>query len=952
METPTKEAALKRITELVDQFNEGYDNYKKITYSEAKTRGTFIDEFFNALGWDIHNLDGHDESYRDVIPEDKIKVEGRTKAPDYCFTIYGQRKFFVEAKKPSIPIVTDNSSVFQLRRYGYHKKLPISIITNFEEFIIYDCTKKPFITEKTSVGRIRHINYKEYAKEFDFIWNTFSKESVLKGRFDKFIKSDTEKRGTSTVDTDFLVSLNEWRMYLAKSIAWNNRGLAQEEVQYAIQQTIDRIIFLIFCEYRKIEPFGNLKIATGKGNLYKNLFELFNHADNKYNSGLFDFEKDKISAKLTIDNKVIDSIIFDLYPPNCDYDFSILPVEVLGNAYEQFLGKIIRITPGYIVKIEDKPEVKKARGVFYTPQYIVDYIVKNTVGKLIQGKTPEQISKIKIVDPACGSGSFLLGAYQFLLNFHTDYYLKNGYKEKKLKNNPLTPEGRLTTEEKRKILLNNLFGVDIDRQAVEVTKLSLLLQAMEGETEVSINRQLKLIHERILPNIDGNIKCGNSLIGQDFFDEQLALDKEEKEKLKMKINPFDWKAAFPQIFRNDGFDIVIGNPPYRTLQLGKKQESQDEINLDYYQNHYPHSFEYKINLYALFIEKSVSLIKDKGLFSFIVPGTFYNTISFKSIRKFLLDIGGFESLMDLRFKVFPGAEIGGSAIFVFSKGDNIKETQVISVQNEIEMVLSRIQKVSKKDFLQDYDYNLIQSKGGNKLLQIINKQKGIVDLGSITKIYQGIITGDNKKYISQKATNSKWKPIIKGRDINRYSLNFNENYVYYSPKDLWSNTDEKMFKVPAKIISRQTSDKLIATLDTEGYFSLDSTHVIHLFTDKIDIKYLLGLFNCKLLNFLYQSKVQEGGRVFAQVKTVNLKPLPIKIIDRKIKLEFKLYNEIIKQVDNLLQLYKDIHIAKTPAKQEQIQNEISWSENRIDELVFELYGLSEKDIITIKNNLP
>lgn len=450
MDIATQETALKRIKELVDQFDEGYDNFKKTTYDEAKTRGTFIDEFFKALGWDIHNKEGLDESYRDVIPEDKIKVEGRTKAPDYCFTISGQRKFFVEAKKPSVPIKTDNASVFQLRRYGYHNKLSISIITNFEEFVIYDCTKKPFLTDKTSICRIRHINYKEYIKEFEFLWNTFSKESVLKGRFDKFVKSDTEKRGTSTVDTDFLVSLNEWRKYLATSIARNNHRLSQEEVQYAVQQTIDRIIFLVFCEYKKIEPWGNLKSTTRKGNRYKNLFELFNNADNKYNSGLFDLQKDQISEKLTVDNKVIDNIVFDLYPPNSEYDFSIFPVEVLGNAYEQFLGKIIRITPGHIVKIEDKPEVKKAGGVFYTPQYIVDYIVKNTVGKLIHGKTPVQISKIKIVDPACGSGSFLLGAYQLLLNYHTDYYLKNGFKDKKIKNNPLTPEGRLSTEEKGK----------------------------------------------------------------------------------------------------------------------------------------------------------------------------------------------------------------------------------------------------------------------------------------------------------------------------------------------------------------------------------------------------------------------------------------------------------------------------------------------------------------------
>ncbi|MCI0474070.1 MAG: N-6 DNA methylase, partial [Ignavibacteria bacterium] len=393
----------------------------------------FIDPFFKALGWDMDNEQGYAEAYREVIHEDKVKIGGATKAPDYSFRLVGgKRLFFVEAKKPSVMVKDEIPPAYQIRRYGWSAKLPISIITDFEEFAIYDCTKKPNPTDKASTARIRYLTYREYLPEFDFIWETFSKEQVLKGSFDKFVQSDTRKKGTATVDKDFLQSLDSWRTYLATSIANNNKQLDEDEINYAVQQTIDRIIFLRIAEDRGVETYGNLKEALTHGEYYHNLFVQFRKADDKYNSGIFDFKKDRISEHLKIENKVIKTILNELYFPS-PYAFDAMPVEILGTAYEQFLGKVIRITPAHHVKIEQKPEVRKAGGVYYTPQYIVEYIVKNTVGKLIEGKTPKEINKIKIVDPACGSGSFLLGAYQYLLDYHKNYYTGNGKPSKGMK---------------------------------------------------------------------------------------------------------------------------------------------------------------------------------------------------------------------------------------------------------------------------------------------------------------------------------------------------------------------------------------------------------------------------------------------------------------------------------------------------------------------------------------
>jgi type I site-specific restriction endonuclease len=290
-----KLTAGKRISDLVNRFEEQYSSYKNSDYNETQTRRDFIDPFFKALGWDIDNEEGYAEAYREVIHEDKVKVSGATKAPDYSFRLVGgKRLFFVEAKKPSVSVKDDIQPAYQIRRYGWSAKHPISIITDFEEFAIYDCTKKPKPDDKPSVARIKYFIYKDYIKEFDFIWETFSKEQVLKGSFDKFIQSDTHKKGTTSVDNDFLESLDRWRTFLAVNISRNNKNLDEEEINFAVQQTINRIIFLRIAEDRSVEPYGNLKHALSQGNLYSNLFEQFRRADEKYNSGLFDLKKDRI----------------------------------------------------------------------------------------------------------------------------------------------------------------------------------------------------------------------------------------------------------------------------------------------------------------------------------------------------------------------------------------------------------------------------------------------------------------------------------------------------------------------------------------------------------------------------------------------------------------------------------------------------------------------------------
>ena len=273
------------------------------------------------------------------------------------------------------------------------------------------------------------------------------------------------------------------------------------------------------CEDRGIEHYGQIQNLLNGTNTYRRLREIFYHADDKYNSGLFDFKTDRLTPELKVDDKPLKDIFKTLYYPESPYEFSVLGADILGHVYEQFLGKVIRLTEGHRAKVEEKPEVRKAGGVYYTPTYIVEYIVKNTVGKImLKAKLQDRSVPFRILDPACGSGSFLLGAYQYLLDYHRDWYQKDGAQ----KHTKEIYQGRggqwyLTIQEKKRILLNNIYGVDIDPQAVEVTKLSLLLKVLEGENQDTLERQMKLFKERALPDLGSNIKCGNSLIGPDFY---------------------------------------------------------------------------------------------------------------------------------------------------------------------------------------------------------------------------------------------------------------------------------------------------------------------------------------------------------------------------------------------------------------------------------------------------
>ena len=734
--------ALKQISDLVERFQRNIEAYHSPVYNETQLRREFVDPFFEALGWDVMNKAGYAEQYKDVIHEDAIKIAGATKAPDYCFRIGGVRKFFLETKKPSIDIKGQIDPAYQLRRYAWSAKLPLSILTDFEELAIYDCRLRPRPTDKPSIGRIRFYSYSQYIDSFEEVYNLLSKESVLKGSFDKFAESERQKRGTTEVDAEFLNEIESWREALAKNIALKNPRLTVPELNFAVQLTIDRIIFLRMCEDRGIEHYGQIQNLLNGTNTYRRLREIFYHADDKYNSGLFDFKTDRLTPEIKIDDKPLKDTFKNLYYPESPYEFSVLGADILGHVYEQFLGKVIRLTEGHRAKVEEKPEVRKAGGVYYTPTYIVDYIVKNTVGKLCEGKTPRQIGSLRILDPACGSGSFLLGAYHYLLDYHRDWYQKDGPQ----KHTKEIYQGRggqwyLTIQEKKRILLNNIYGVDIDPQAVEVTKLSLLLKVLEGENQDTLERQMKLFKERALPDLGTNIKCGNSLIGSDFYqDKQMnLLDSEET----YRINPFDWEKEFPEIMKRGGFDTVIGNPPYIRIQTMKEWAASE---VEIYKDLYTSASRGNYDIYVVFVERGLSLLNKSGRLGFILPHKFFNAQYGEGLRGLLAKGKHLSEVVHFGDQqVFAGAtnytcllflDKAGSKQCHFIKVDNLTGWRINGDSTEGKIPATKIT---------TSEWNFTVGKAAD-LFEKLNEIP--VKLGDIAgRIFQGLVTGADPVFI-------------------------------------------------------------------------------------------------------------------------------------------------------------------------------------------------------------
>ena len=780
-----------------------------------------------------------------------------------------------------------------------------------------------------------------------------------------------------------------------------------------MQKTIDRIIFLRICEDRGIEPYGRLLALRNGEHAYPRLCELFRRADERYNSGLFHFRREKdnvesadeLSLSLAIDDKVLKDIFGSLYYPESPYEFSVFSADILGQVYERFLGKVIRLTAGHQAKVEKKPEVRNAGGIFYTPDFITQAIVRQTLGEQLAGKTPKQVAKLRFCDMACGSGSFLIEAFQFLLDWHRDFYVKESPEKHSRILYRKGEDWRLTTDEKKRILLNNIFGVDIDSQAVEVTKLSLLLKVLEGESQETLTKQFELFHERALPDLGRNIQCGNSLIGSEACQfKQLSLLPEDE---RYRINLFDWPQAFPQVFAQGGFDAIIGNPPYIRIQTMKEWAP---VEVELYKDLYRSAAAGNYDIYVVFVEKALQLLNKTGRLGFILPHKFFNAKYGGALRG--LVAGGRHLAKVVHFsdqQVFTDAttytclmylDKAGAKECRFTKVDDLAAWRLESKGTEGDISADKIT-AAEWNFAVGADAKIIEMfdkwpvKLGDvteRIAQGIRTSANEVYVLDFVREYGGILTVHSKILdrdveIERKATSL----FLQGREIKPYRvlpsgkvvimpytiqggrailipekqikeklsllhayLSENKDYLAAREKGRMRGPNWYAFVYPKnidvmqnpKILVPDIADRASFALDEGGDYAFTSGYGITMRPDvKESPKYILALLNSSLLDSYLKSisTTMRGG--FFRYFTQFIERLPVRRIDFSKSAEKKTHDQLVGLVDQIMTLHRRLASTKSPPDKEALTRQIGGIESQIDGLVCGLYGVKPEDVV-------
>lgn len=594
---------IENLKKLVEKYHNNLNYYRSAIYNETQLRTDFLDQLFAILGWDITNTSGKTTNEREVLVEEGLRAKAgeNTKKPDYTFRLFAERKFFVEAKKPSVKIDIDSSSAKQVRRYGFTAKLKISVLTNFEYLAIYDCSNQVAENDPVNNSRIKLYHYTDLVTKFDEIKLLIGRESVYSGQFDNEWSTIENKIARFSVDDLFLQQINSWRLILANEFLIIKPELIEEELNDLIQQYINSIVFLRVCEDRDLEDYETL-YHFAKNKDFESLVQKLKSADKKYNSGLFSLPY--INEFLNNTESSIWTIIEELYFPHSTYSFSVFSSEILGNIYEVFLSERIRINSNGIIDLQPKKD-HIDRDVVTTPGHVIRDIIRNTVIEFCKGKTDIQILDSKFADIACGSGAFLLELFQTLQDILIDYYIEHD----KNKLQQLTVHSyKLTLNIKKEILTKCIFGVDKDFNAVKACTFGLLLKLLEGESKNTI-----VSNSSILPKLDRNILFGNSLIEQSDC---------EGIKDTRTVNPFKFEQQF---------DVIIGNPPYMATEHMKKLTP---LELPIYKAKYKSAYK-QFDKYFVFVERSMQLLKTNGYLGYILPSKFTKVGAGQGLRTLL-----------------------------------------------------------------------------------------------------------------------------------------------------------------------------------------------------------------------------------------------------------------------------------------------------------------------------
>ncbi len=872
---------LDKIKQLVDKYYSLEKEGRIKDYNEEMTKKDFIIPLFRALGWDTENS-------KEVSAEEAIK----NKRVDYGFKIDGIPKFFLEAKSLKDEDIINLKYVQQAIDYAWMKSCRWAVLTNFRTLVIYNAEER---NKDPRLNRFLIFSSPEDYLKDDKIY-LLSKESFEKGELDKQAVEVGKAELKKPVDKALLDDITNFREILYNNIKKNNpdKKLNDEGIEEAVQRIIDRMIFIRSAEDRWLEPEElRSKIRewsnTNKGKLLEKLSDLYKEYDDNYNSKLFAHHP---CDDLKIDDDVLNTVINGLYESKDGlyrYDFSLLSADILGNIYEQYLGRILKKV-GKNSKLEASKTKRKSEGIYYTPTYIVDYIVKNTVGEYIKTHKEKDIDNIKILDPACGSGSFLLKAYDVLENYWKE---KNKLEETKL-------EESGSYSKKVDIVTKNIFGVDLDEKAVEIAQLNLLLKIAEKRKR--------------LPKLHENIKNGNSLI-----DDEKVSDK-----------AFNWNEGFVDITKNGGFDIIVGNPPWVQSKFLNK-DSKDYYDLNY------STARKQYDLFNIFIEKGLQLLKEGGVLGFIVPDRFITNLGYDIFRKFLLNNSKIKQIVQVGEGVFTDVEMP-SAIIILEKCNSEKDRNKNMIRVHLN-INSPAQKMRQIGFYGNEDF-VFSIFNNNKFKDILKKiEKDSDKLSEFVINGRGVEIGKKSTTVSDKSGDVKF---LIGSDIDRYEI---KSYHYLKLRNSHINYKSPELYKGEKILVRKTGLGINAVLDENTYV----IQVIYIFKAKnnnVNLRDILGILNSKLMNFYYFSKFgQKERKVFPHLTQGKLLQLPIKYTKENDKV-------LTDKVNNILSQYHELNkLTYNSDKKMELKKKIERTSEEIDNIIYKIYGITDEEKKIIEESL-
>jgi type I restriction-modification system DNA methylase subunit len=981
------DSAYQTIAELVNDFKTNEQHYLNPTYSEADVRNDFINKFFIALGWDVRHDIQKNPYEQEVRVEKPVLIAKAQKRADYSFSIapnFRTVKFFVEAKKPAHAL-ENKDYYFQTARYGWNASTPVAVLTDFEEFHIIDCRFRPNINDALNY-KLEKFLYTDYTdkEKFAKIYYLFSREAVVDNSIEKYAESLPKPRGkkakglkavAQTIDESFLEELDEIRNNLAKSFKKNNTHLSSEELTEATQRTIDRLVFIKFLEDKLIEPehyvsqFSNPpslppfnKGRGGAGSAWEKFIRASRTLDAKYNGVVF--KKSLIDTRNIIepDDKTFSAICEELSHENTPYNFDAIPIHILGSIYERFLGKVVNATDKRVT-IEEKPEVRKAGGVYYTPQYIVNYIVDNTIGNLIEGKTPKEIAKMRFADIACGSGSFLITVFERLLDYHKRWYVNNPEQAKK--DGCILIEGsyHLSLKQKTKILLNNIYGVDIDQQAVEVTQLSLYLKLLEDETTATANDSWVMFKEQLLPDLNKNIVCGNSLIGTDILNPSFALPFGKGEGWvgfdELKLKPMDFETVFPEVMNpstgsGGGFDAIVGNPPWIDIK------GINPVEVKYYFENF-NSTSNRMNIYATFFEKALKLLSKVGCLGYIVPNSILYQSSYKELRRIILDELYVKNIIRLPDNVFKNVKAESVVLIISQSETKFIECLIYDRKGSIDIIENKSVKEIKKlnqNKWKSHELLTFDIFSNEDIINLIAKiEKDKIPLEEICDFSLGITPydkyrGHSKKLIEDREfhstvkKNKSFKELLAGGDVERYFVEWGgKEYLSYGDW-LGAPREIRFFTLPRILVRQIVSGnplRIYAGYTQEELYNTQTIfNILVKHNSNFNTKIILAIMNSSLINFYHAYKYLDLSKnLFQKILIQNCKKFPIPKVE--------LNNEgavvsIIEVVDQILAAKKQLQQATTEGDKNYLNRKCEILDKQIDELVYNLYGLTEEEI--------